>query len=353
MSRFLAERYRDLEPYTPGEQPKIKGLIKLNTNESPYPPGPRTLAAVTDAALAAGLRRYNDPDATELKSLLAEKYGVGPENIHVSNGSDDILNFSFQAFGSDGVLFPDVSYGFYKVFTELHGLKYTAVPLKPGFRIEPADYTGDAGMTVLANPNAPTGRALPVSDIEEILKKTKNHVVLIDEAYAGFGAGSCVPLVSEYPNLLVTMTFSKSRSLAGARLGFAIADSELIRDLERLKYSTNPYNVNSITQAAGCAAVLEDDYYRENCRKISETREKTTKELEALGFSVIPSESNFIFVRTDKIGGTELYRDLRARNILVRHFDRRDISDYNRITIGTEEEMGILIQAIREILGRI
>ncbi len=351
MSRFLEERYQKLTPYTPGEQPKVKDLIKLNTNESPYPPGPKTLAAVTDPDLAAGLRRYNDPEAGRLRDLLAARYGVSRENVYVSNGSDDILNFSFQAFGGDGVLFPAISYGFYQVFADLHQRDYVKVPLRADLTIDPRDYMDKGRLVVLANPNAPTGRTLSLPEIEEILRHNEDHVVLIDEAYVDFGGASSVPLTKEYPNLLVTMTFSKSRSLAGARLGFAIGDRGLIQDLERLKYATNPYNVNSLTQAAGAAALAEEDYYQANCRRIMKTRERTAAALKEMGFQVVPSQANFLFVRTDRMAGGDLYQALRDRKILVRHFDQEEIRDYNRITIGTDQEMDALIQAVGEILA--
>ena len=352
MSRFLHSRFLALDAYTPGEQPKDTVYTKLNTNESPYPPGPRTVEAVQDAQRARSLRLYCDPDATALKDALAERYDTSRSNVFVSNGSDDILNFAFMAFGEQGVKYPAISYGFYPVFSQLHGLAEHRIPLKEDFSIDPAEYAGNDALVVIANPNAPTGIPLGLEQIREILEANPDQVVVIDEAYIDFGGGSCVPLTKQYENLLVVQTFSKSRSLAGARLGYAIAAASLIADLETIKYSTNPYNVNTVSAAAGCAALSEESYYQENCRKIQETRERAAARLSELGFRVIPSVSNFLFVSTDRIGGKELYEKLKDRHILIRHFDNPAISEYNRITIGTDEEMEILFAGIEEILGK-
>ncbi|MBQ3551048.1 MAG: histidinol-phosphate transaminase [Clostridia bacterium] len=349
MSKFLKARYCSLEVYTPGEQPRDKKYIKLNTNESPFPPSEGVIKAVNENEVR-DLRLYSDPTANALKAALADLHGVRPENIFLSNGSDDILNFSFMAFTEKGAMFPEISYGFYEVFAELHGIDYVKVPLKSDFSVDPEDYTGDGKMVVIANPNAPTGLCLSVNDIEGILKANPKSVVVIDEAYVDFGGQSCYPLINKYKNLLVVQTFSKSRSMAGARLGFAIADEELISDLERIKYSTNPYNINRLTMAAGVAAVKDNDYYMENCQKIIENRDYTTRELEALGFYVIPSKANFIFAKSDKIGGEELYLKLKDNGILVRHFTKEAIKDFNRITIGSKAEMEAFIKATKQIL---
>ena len=351
MSRFMNTKYSGLKEYTPGEQPKDTVYIKLNTNESPYPPGPGTIAAVTDAALASRLRLYSDPESAALKKALAGRYGVSSENIFVSNGSDDILNFAFMAFAEDGVMFPEVTYGFYPVFAALNGIDAVQVPMREGLSIDPDDYAGSGRMIVLANPNAPTGLSLPVIEIERMAAVDPDHVVLVDEAYVDFGGESCIGLIDKYPNVLVVRTYSKSRSLAGARLGFAVGSSGVIADFEKIKYSTNPYNVNSLTAAAGIAALAEDDYYMDNCRKVMETRGWTTAELKKLGFEVIPSSSNFIFAKSGKIGGKELYEKLRVKRILVRHFDNPLICEYNRITVGTPEEMAALIDAVSDLIG--
>ena len=351
MSRFLKQVYTALDVYTPGEQPKDTVYTKLNTNESPYPPGPETVRAVTDAARAENLRKYCDPDAHALKSALAETYGVAENQIFVSNGSDDILNFAFMAFSEDGVRFPEITYGFYPVFARLHGLEFQTCPLLEDFRIDVKDYLQAGTMVVIANPNAPTGIALSLEQIAEICRSNPDHVVLIDEAYVDFGTESALPLLEEFPNLLVVQTFSKSRSLAGGRIGFAIAQPDLIADLERIKYSTNPYNVNSISQAAGAAALAEDSYYRDNCRQIMETRAFTAERLEELGFRVVPSKANFLFATHDGIDGEELYLKLKERKVLIRHFDNPKIRQYNRITIGSKEEMDRLLKEVSEILS--
>jgi len=351
MSRFLNSKYTELEVYTPGEQPRDMKYIKLNTNESPYPPSPAVLAAV-NANQAELLRLYSDPECKNLKNSIAKLYGVNPENIYLSNGSDDILNFAFMAFTEGGkAAFPEISYGFYKVFAQLYGIECRKIPLREDFSIDPEDYCGLGCFTVIANPNAPTGRTISLEDIEKILQTNPDNVVVIDEAYVDFGGQSCYPLIKKYKNLLVVQTFSKSRSMAGARLGFAFADEELIADLKRIKFSTNPYNVNRLTLAAGEAAISENDYYMENCRRIMATREWTSAELEKLGFTVIPSKANFIFAKSGRIGGQELYEELKKRGILIRHFSDPKITDYNRITIGTDEEMAVLVNTIKNILG--
>ncbi len=349
MSKFLKERYQSLEVYTPGEQPRDKKYIKLNTNESPFPPSDGVIKAVNSQEVC-DLRLYSDPTAIALKTALADLHGVKPENIFVSNGSDDILNFSFMAFTQKGAMFPEISYGFYEVFAELHGIIFETVPLKDDFSIDPKDYKGNGRMVVIANPNAPTGLCLSLNEIEKILKANPDSIVVIDEAYVDFGGESAYPLTKKYKNLIVVQTFSKSRSMAGARLGFCIADKELISDLERIKYSTNPYNINRLTMVAGVQAVKDNDYYIENCKKIVQNREYTTRELEKMGFYVIPSKANFIFAKSDKIGGEELYLKLKDNGILVRHFTKEKIKDFNRITIGSAIEMEAFIKATKQIL---
>ena len=352
MSRFLNSKYSMLEAYTPGEQPVDMKYIKLNTNESPYPPSKRVLDAISSAEVSK-LNLYSDPTCKSFKKRIAELYRVKSENVFVSNGSDDILNFSFMAFCEGEkrrVKFPEISYGFYSVYAELHGVKYDAIPLESDFSIDIEKYCDNSSTVVIANPNAPTGIALSLSDIEKIVLKNPDQLVLIDEAYVDFGAESAVNLTKKYKNLLVVGTFSKSRSLAGARLGFAIADEEIISDLEKIKFSTNPYNINRLSLIAGEMAVLDNDYYMDNCKKIIETREYTKKRLMEMGFTVTDSKANFIFAKSDRIGGKELYLELKKKGILIRHFDKEKIKDYNRITVGTKEEMDALILAITEIL---
>ena len=352
MSEFLKAQLRSLKEYTPGEQPRDMKYIKLNTNESPYPPSNRVVEALSsDEVLRLNL--YSDPTCRALKTRIAELYGVEYENVFVSNGSDDILNFSFMAFcegDKRGVKFPEISYGFYSVYAELHGASYKAIPLKDDFSIDINDYMGNDSTVVIANPNAPTGIALSPKEIEMIVKSNPDQLVLIDEAYVDFGGESAISLTKKYSNLLVVCTFSKSRSLAGARLGFAIANKEIIADLEKIKYSTNPYNINRLSLIAGEMAIIDNDYYMDNCKKIIETREYTQRKLVELGFEVTNSKANFIFAKSDRIGGKELYLKLKERGILVRHFDKEKIKDHNRITVGTREEMDALLLAVTEIL---
>ena len=350
MSRFFSERYSNLIPYTPGEQPKNMEYIKLNTNESPYPPSQNVYEAVKKEA--EKLHLYSDPQASVITEKIAKRYGVDKSQVLVTNGSDEVLNFAFMAFGQDKkeMLFPNITYGFYTVFAELNGLRYREVPLKGDFTIDVNDYIDKDTMIVIANPNAPTGIALTLDEIEKIVKSNKNSVVVIDEAYVDFGAQSAVSLVDKYDNLLVTMTFSKSRSMAGGRIGFGIGSREIINDLNTIKYSTNPYNVNRISQVAGACAIDSDEYYMANCKEIIKTREYTKKSLEELGFLVLDSRANFLFAKSDKISGKDLYLKLKENGVLVRHFDKEIIKDFNRITIGTKEQMDIFLRETKRIL---
>ena len=349
MSRFLNQQYPSLEAYTPGEQPRDQQYIKLNTNESPYPPAPSVVEAMT-AEQVELLRLYSDPTAKNLKEKLAGLYGVKPENVFVSNGSDEVLNFSFMAFGGSGVVFPDISYGFYEVFADLYAINAEKIPLEADFSVDYQKYCGKNKMVVIANPNAPTGMTIPVWQIEEIVKTNPDAVVLIDEAYVDFGGETCLPLIVKYDNLLVTRTFSKSRCLAGGRLGYAFASPEIIADLEKIKYSTNPYNINRLTLLLGEKTVEAEGYYQEKCREIEETRAWTTAQLKELGFTVLPSKANFIFVKTDKMDGGELYKTLKTKGILVRHFTNPRICQFNRVTIGTREQMQTFVNTVKEVL---
>lgn len=349
MSRFLNAKYAGLTAYTPGEQPRDRQYIKLNTNESPYPPSPAVLAAL-DRQDVADLRLYSDPEGTALRAALAQRYGVTPGQVILSNGSDDILNFAFMAFGADGAVFPSLTYSFYPVFAALHQVACETVPLAEDFSIDPAALAGRGKLTVLANPNAPTGLALSLDQVEAIVAADPAHVVVVDEAYVDFGADSAASLVDRYDNLLVVMTYSKSRSMAGARLGFALGSRALIEDLEKLKYSTNPYNVNRLTLKLGQAAVDSDDYFRDKARQIMATRDKTAVALRALGFAMPDSRANFLFLTHPKLDGADFYRRCKERGILIRHFSDPAIAQYNRVTIGTEEDMAAFVQAAREIL---
>lgn len=350
MSDFLKASLQDLEVYTPGEQPQDKKYVKLNTNESPFPPSKKVIKSITNSKIR-NLRLYCDPECKILRKKLADYYNVLEENIFISNGSDDILNFSFMAFGSDGAAFADITYGFYSVFAKLHGINSTIIPLKNDFTIDIDAFCNQNKLIVLANPNAPTGIEISTADIEKILQSNPNNIVLIDEAYVDFGGTSCAQLIKKYKNLLCVQTFSKSRSMAGARLGFCIADKEIIKDLERIKYSTNPYNINTLTQIAGAKTIDDSKYYLDNCKKIIKNREYTVLELEKIGFSVLPSKANFIFAKNDKIDGKKLYEVLKEKGVLVRHFSNDRIKDYCRITIGSKSEMKTLISKIKEIIG--
>ncbi|MBQ9743833.1 MAG: histidinol-phosphate transaminase [Clostridia bacterium] len=350
MSRFFSSKYSNLEAYVPGEQPKDMKYIKLNTNESPFPPSQRALEAAREEA--GRLQLYSDPECTELVKKASEVFGAPRECILMTNGSDEILNFAFMAFcdGTHPIVFPNITYGFYPVFAELNGIPYEEIPLKEDFSVDYKDYIGINKNIVIANPNAPTGIALPLWQIEEIVKSNPDNVVIIDEAYVDFGAESAVVLTEKYDNLLVTGTFSKSRSLAGARLGFGIANKSLICDLNTIKYSTNPYNINRMTMAVGCAALDDNEYYMSNCRTVMENREYTRTALEKMGFEVLPSLANFLFARHSKISGKELYVRLKERGILIRHFSKEIIKDFNRITIGTRDMMDKLLDTVSEII---
>ena len=351
MSRYMSARFDGLEAYVPGEQPQDMRYVKLNTNESPFPPSPEVRAAV-NAAEAERLNRYPDPEGKVLRARLAEMYGVEPDNVFLANGSGELLFFAFLAFcdGERPVAFPSISYGFYPVYAQLLRLPYTEVPLREGFVLDPADYCGLGKNIVIANPNAPTGRAISTADIEEIVRSNPDHVVLIDEAYVDFGGESCLPLIHKYDNLLVCQTFSKFRSLAGGRLGFALAGGGLIAGLEKIRYSINSYNINRLTAAAALATLDSNGYYLENSKKIQASRAYAAAELDKLGFETLPSLANFIFTRCPRMEGGALYQALKAKGVLVRHWDRPEISDWLRVTIGTREQMDIFLDKVREIL---
>ena len=351
MSRFLSQRFASLKPYVPGEQPKDKRYIKLNTNEAPYPPS-RKVEAVFSRQITDDLRLYSDPDCTALKEALAERYSVKPENLMLGNGSDEVLSFAFAAFcdGQNGISYPDISYGFYKVLAGYYGIPASVLPLDPDFRLLPEAFFDAGAMVVLANPNAPTGCCISLEDIKSIAQKNRDRVVLVDEAYIDFGGESAVPLIDTCENLLVVQTFSKSRALAGARLGYAIGSRELIADLEAVRCSTNPFNVNLLTMQAGLAALADEEYYDKNIAEIIRIRDNFVEKLEELGFISLPSCTNFVFTRHPNCGGELLYLQLKQRGILVRHFPGARTGDYIRITIGFAEQMEDLLSAIREIL---
>ena len=350
MSGFLSKRYEDLTPYTPGEQPQDRQFVKLNTNESPFPPSP--LAQRLARQAAGDLQLYSDPECRKLIPQAAEALGVKEEQILFSNGSDEMLGYAFMAFCDDDrpAVFPDISYGFYTVFADICRVPCRQLPLTEDFRIDPKDYFNAGGTVIIANPNAPTGIALSLDEIESILKENPGNVVIVDEAYVDFGCESAVRLIDGYKNLLVVQTCSKSRSLAGGRLGFAMGNENLIRDLNTITYSLNPYNVNSMTMAAGIGAFLDKEYFDMCRKKIMETRAYTKKALEDLGFECLDSKSNFLFARHQCLDGEFLYRRCKDKGVLIRHFTLPRIKDFNRITIGTKDQMDILLKTIEEIM---
>ena len=350
MSKYLSEKYASLVPYTPGEQPKERKFIKLNTNESPFPPSPRAIAAAARAA--ESLQLYSDPEAKRLTESIARLCGVDADCVLATNGSDEILNFAFMAFCDDKhpAIFPDITYGFYSVFAELNGVPYETVPLREDFTIDVDAYCGVNKTVFIANPNAPTGIALSLDEIERIVASNPDNVVVIDEAYVDFGAESAVQLTKKYQNLLVTQTFSKSRSMAGARLGFGVGCKSLIADINMIKYSTNPYNVNAMTMAAGLGVLEDEEYTKANCKTVAINREYTAKELKKMGFEMTSSLSNFIFAKHPTLDGGMIYSALREKGVLVRHFTNERIAQYNRITVGSKEQMDAFLSAISEIL---
>lgn len=351
MSRFLSKEAMRLAPYTPGEQPTDAHYIKLNTNESPFPPSPRLMKAMTRAE-GLKLNLYSDPTCARLNETIARRYELQPENVISGNGSDEILAFAFRAFCGEGkgVAYADITYGFYKAQTALFGLEATMIPLREDFTLCVDDYMDFSGTIVIANPNAPTGIAVPRTEIQRLLEADRDRVVIVDEAYVDFGAESCVPMIYRYDNLLVVQTMSKSRQLAGGRVGYALGSPALISALNRVKYSFNPYNVNRLSIIAGAAAVADEAYFSRCCEAIARNREWLTGELKALGFDVLPSQANFVFARNSRLAGEVLYRLLKENGILVRWFDAERIRDYVRITIGSMEQLVTLVDELSRLL---
>ena len=348
MSRFMNHKYDVLKPYVPGEIPQDTGFIKLNTNESPYPPSEGVLNCFTREN-AQLLRLYEDPTNRALNQAIAGYYRISPDQIMTTGGSDETIELAMMAYAEDGIAYPDETYGFYQVFTSLHQIPTTILPLKEDFSLDPADYAHLGRAIIFANPNAPTGLYLKQDQVRTILESNPDHVVIVDEAYVDFGNESMIPLIAEYDNLLVIQTFSKSRNLAGARIGFAAGHPELIQDLEKLRNSRNPYDVTRMSQLAGIAAVQDASYYRSCCEQIIITREWTRRALRELGFHGTDSHANFLFEAHETIPGEVIQAELKKHKILVRHFNRERINDYNRITIGTEEDMKQLVSVLKEI----
>lgn len=351
MSKFLSREAGRLAPYTPGEQPQDQQYIKLNTNESPFPPSPKVVKALSRAELLK-LNLYSDPTCGQLVSAIAKRYELQPENVLTGNGSDEILAFAFRAFCGEGkpLAYADITYGFYKSQVALFGLEAKVIPLREDFTLNVDDYMDFPGTIVIANPNAPTGMTVPRADIQRLLEADPDRVVIVDEAYVDFGGESCVPMIYRYENLLVVQTMSKSRSLAGGRVGFALGSPALISALNRVKYSFNPYNVNRLSIIAGAVAVEDEPYFQTCTAAVRNNRAWTVRELEELGFTILPSSANFIFAKSDKLPGGELYRKLKENGILVRWFDADRIRDYVRITIGSLEQMTALVDEIARLL---
>jgi len=352
MSRFWSDIVRDLSPYVPGEQPSSANLIKLNTNENPYPPSPEALA-VLGGDVGATLRLYPDPESVALKDAVAQTHGLDRSNVFVGNGSDEVLALAFMTFfaGKGALQFPDITYSFYPVYSRLFGVAIDRVPLTDDFRVEVDSYGTGTGGIILPNPNAPTGIALPRDEIERLLKAVPDRLLLVDEAYVDFGCESAVELIPRYENLLVVQTLSKSHSLAGLRVGFALGQPELIAGLDRVKNSFNSYPVDRIAERVAIAALLDEAYFRTCCDKIVATREWTAAQLSELGFEVLPSRANFIFAHHPAISAIRLFEQLRERNILVRHFEQKRIDRHLRITIGTDAEMQQLTAVLSELVG--
>ena len=351
MSKFLSREAGRLAPYTPGEQPTDAQYIKLNTNESPFPPSPKVVKALSRAELLK-LNLYSDPTCGQLVAAIAKRYELQPENVLTGNGSDEILAFAFRAFCGEGkpLAYADITYGFYKSQVALFGLEAKVIPLREDFTLNVDDYMDFPGTIVIANPNAPTGMTVPRADIQRLLEADPDRVVIVDEAYVDFGGESCVPMIYRYENLLVVQTMSKSRSLAGGRVGFALGSPDLISALNRVKYSFNPYNVNRLSIIAGAVAVEDEPYFQTCTAAVRNNRAWTVRELEELGFAILPSSANFIFAKSDKLPGGELYRKLKENGILVRWFDADRIRDYVRITIGSLEQMTALVDEIARLL---
>lgn len=351
MSAFLNQRFKNLSAYVPGEQPKPGQYIKLNTNEFPYPPAESVFEASINAVKNMNL--YSDLSCKALKDEFYKVFGYGENNVIFTNGSDDALYLCFLAFcGRDvGVAFADITYGFYSVYADLCCIDKKVIPLDDELSVVPEDYFGLNRTIFIANPNAPTGKRLSIDQIESVLKNNPENIVVIDEAYADFSGESCVSLLKKYDNLIVVGTFSKSRGMAGARLGYIITSEEICADIEKIRFSINPYNVNCMTQSVGCAVLKENSYYIDCVNRICKTRDSFSSELRALGFYVIPSKTNFVFAKHSMIGGKELTSALKEKGILIRHFSNERIDQYVRISIGTEEQMKIVIDAIAEIIG--
>lgn len=351
MSKFWSEITKNIEPYVCGEQPKDKKYVKLNTNENPYPPSPKVLEAIKKAA-NEDLRLYPEPNCDELRETIAQHYNINKNEIFIGNGSDEVLAFSFLAFFNPEkpIIYPDISYSFYPVYAKLFNIHYNLIALEEDFSIPVDGFLKENGGVLIPNPNAPTGKTLEVDEIKKIIEYNSESVVIIDEAYVDFGGTSVVNLINEYPNLLVIQTLSKSRNLAGIRLGYAIGQEELIQGLNRIKNSINSYTIDRVANAAAIAAIKDEEYFKICTAKIMNTREAVITKLKKLDFKVVPSKANFIFVSHKSVSAKKLFSELKEKGVLVRYFDKPRINNYLRITIGTDSEMDTLIEKIKEII---
>jgi histidinol-phosphate aminotransferase len=352
MSRYWSDVVNTLTPYVPGEQPRLEKLVKLNTNENPYPPSPKVLQSLREVS-ADALRRYPDPESVALRRAIATREGLQPEQVFVGNGSDEVIALAFVALLKHELplYFPDVSYSFYPVWSELFGIAHVTVPVAGDFSIDPAAYPANNGGIIIPNPNAPTGMLMSLESIRALLQRSAGSVVVIDEAYIDFGGRSAVPLIAEYDNLLVVQTLSKSRSLAGLRVGFAMGGTALIEALGRVKNSFNSYPLDAVAQQAALAAIDDEDYFRACCQRVIDSREHLCAQMATLGFEVVPSAANFIFAAHPRFPAAELFARLRERGIVVRYFDKLRIDNHLRISIGTEADNAALLAALRELLG--
>ena len=349
MSKYFSSKFASLEPYVPGEQPQDMSYVKLNTNESPFDPPKEVVPVIRDAA--RNIRLYSDPESAELRQAIADYYGLEPENVMATNGSDEALNYAFMAFCDEEhpIVFPEITYGFYPVIATLNNIPFETISLREDYTIDSREYEGINKNICIANPNAPTGIAMALEEIEQIVRTNPDNIIIIDEAYVDFGARSAVPLLYRYDNLLVTQTFSKSRSLAGGRLGFILGAKDLIADMNTLRNASNPYNINRMTAKAGIVTLRENTYFKNSCQAIQFNRRYTSRALEALGFEILPSSANFLFIRSERIGGEELYLRLKEKGVLIRHFSDPKISDWNRVTIGTKVQMDKFLAKVEEI----
>lgn len=349
----LEDNFRSVVPYVPGEQPKDKNVIKLNTNENPYPPSQKVIDALNHIDNES-FRKYPDPDISDLVKAIADYHNVSPKNVFVGVGSDDVLAMCFMTFFNSGkkILYPDITYAFYKVWADLFKIDYKEVPLNEDFTINPQDYLTENGGVIFPNPNAPTGLDFPIDNIEEIIKSNTERVVIVDEAYIDFGGETALPLVDKYDNLLVTRTFSKSRSMAGMRIGYCIGSEKLISHLNSVKFSFNSYTMSDVAIKTGVASIEDDEYFKKTVSKIIDTREKSKEKLSQLGFTYLDSSSNFIFAKHKSISGEELFNALKENKIYVRHFNQPKINDYLRITVGTEQEMESLFDFLSTYISK-